>query len=278
MATGRPYLALERALGRMTDRWVAVSASEAEAALRLGLTSPDRLVIVPNGIDLLPPPPGADLRARLGLDPAAPLVGTVARLVPQKAPQRFVRLAARVADGDERVQFVLIGAGPLQASVDTEVRNAGLQTRWHQIEHLDDASAVLGQLDVFVLASDFEGAPYTPLEAMRARTPVVLSDVVGNRDAVHDGVSGFLRAPEDVDGMAEAVLRLLSDGPLRRDLTVRAADRLARHFDAAAMGRRMLQVYAGLAEAPPADRRSTRRLPQPSEESSVQSPDSIAAQ
>lgn len=278
VATGRPYLALERALGRMTDRWVAVSASEAEAALRLGLTSPDRLVIVPNGIDLLPPPPGADLRARLGLDPAAPLVGTVARLVPQKAPQRFVRLAARVADGDERVQFVLIGAGPLQASVDTEVRNAGLQTRWHQIEHLDDASAVLGQLDVFVLASDFEGAPYTPLEAMRARTPVVLSDVVGNRDAVHDGVSGFLRAPEDVDGMAEAVLRLLSDGPLRRDLTVRAADRLARHFDAAAMGRRMLQVYAGLAEAPPADRRSTRRLPQPSEESSVQSPDSIAAQ
>ena len=278
LAPGRPYVAAERALGRLTDRWVAVSASEAETALRLGLNPPSQLVIIPNGIDLAPPPPAGDLRARLGIEAGTPLVGTVARLVAQKAPGRFVRVAAQVASRHGRAHFLLIGAGPLQALVDEEVRRAGLGGRWHQIRHLDDAAAALGQLDAFVLASDFEGAPYTPLEAMRARTPVILSDVVGNRDAVRDGVSGFLRAPGDIAGMAEAVVRVLTDAGLRRDVTERAAERLADSFDAAGMGRRLVRLYTELALDPSANRRSTRRLPQPLDSSSAHSPDSTAAQ
>ncbi len=277
VAQARPYLMAERALGRWTDRWVAVSAGEAELALRHRLAEPADLAVVANGIDLRRPPATADLRSRLGIPAGAPLVGTVARLVAQKAPERFVEVAAAVGARHPDAHFLLIGMGPLQHLVDAEVARSGLGRRWHQIRHLDDAPAALAQLDAFVLASRFEGAPYTPLEAMRAGVPVVLSDVVGNRDAVRDGDSGFLVAPSDTTGMATAVIRLLTDDRLRRSVTERAADRVARRFDAALMGRRLEELYAEVATGA-ASRRSTRRLPQPSESSSTHSPESIAAQ
>lgn len=272
LAQGRPYLLAERALGRWTDRWIAVSAGEAEVALRERLIRPADLTVIPNGIDLAPPAGAPDLRRRLGIPDGAPLVGTVARLVAQKAPQRFVRVAAAVADGVPDAHFLLIGMGPLQYLVDSEVEQAGLGGRWHQIRHLDDAAAALAQLDAFVLASEFEGAPYTPLEAMRAGVPVILSDVVGNRDAAGDGVSGFLRPPADTSGMAAAVVRVLTDDRLRRALTGAATDRLARRFDAAVMGRRLELLYAEVAVG---TRRSNLRLPHPC--SSTQSPESMAA-
>ncbi len=277
VAQGRPYLLAERALGRWTDRWVAVSAGEAELALRHRLADPANLAVVANGIDLRRPPPAGDLRCRLGLPAGTPLVGTVARLVDQKAPERFVRVAAAVGARLPEAHFLLIGMGPLQHLVDAEVARSGLGRRWHQIRHLDDAASALAQLDAFVLASRFEGAPYTPLEAMRAGVPVVLSDVVGNRDAVADGDSGFLRAASDTTGMANAVIGLLTDDRLRRSMTERAAARVARRFDAALMGRRLEALYAEVA-AGAGSRRSTRRLPQPSESSSAHSPESIAAQ
>ena len=244
VATGTAYEQVERALGRLTDVWIAVSASEAERAARAGLAPAGRIVVIPNGIELAPAgPPGADLRAQIGVARSTPLVGTVARLVPQKSPVTFVRTAAAVAAADGEAHFVLIGMGPLQASVDAEVARHRLASRWHQIEHLDNAAAVLGQLDVFVLASTFEGAPYTPLEAMRAGVPVVLTDVVGSRDAVEDGVSGLVRPAGDSDGLAAAILELLGDPALRARLASAATARLAVRFNVEDMGGALARAY-----------------------------------
>lgn len=284
LAGGRPYLTVERALGRLTDRWIAVSTSEARLAEIRGVARPGRLTVIPNGIDLEASPPGEDLRQRLGLDADTPLVGTVARLVAQKAPERFARVAAEVATRLPDPHFLLIGMGPRQRLVDEEVERADLGSRWHQIDHHPDAASVLGQLDVFALVSDFEGAPYTPLEAMRAGVPVVLSDVVGNCDAVKDRISGFLRPPSDIPGLAADIGALLTDEDLRRRLVGNARERLRRHFDVAVMGRKLADLYLELANANTGSdaggrhRRRTRRLPQPSESSSTHSPDSSAAQ
>src|SRR5207253_2530716 len=106
--------------------------------------------------------------------------------------------------------------GPRQRQLDREVGWTGLGSRFHQIAFLANVSASLGQLDVFVLASRFEGGPYAPLEAMRAGTPVVLSDVVGNRDVVEHRRSGLLVPPADAEALATAIAELLSDRDLAR--------------------------------------------------------------
>ena len=94
----------------------------------------------------------------------------------------------------------------------------GARGRLHRIPSLDGAGGVLDQLDVFLLASRFEGGPYAPLEAMRARTAVVLTDVVGSRDAVEDGESGRLVPPGRPDLLGAAVADLLLDDQERTRL------------------------------------------------------------
>jgi glycosyltransferase involved in cell wall biosynthesis len=274
VAAGRAALAVERALGPLTAALIAVSESEAAMVRRTHLVSARRVRVVPNGIDLRPAPPDdRDLRSLVGVGPGVPLVGTVARLVAQKAPVDFVGVCAAVAERRPDVHFLLVGMGPLQPDVDAAVAAAGLGPRWHQIGHLPGAAGLLGQLDVFVLVSAFEGGPYTPLEAMHAGTPCVLSDVVGNADAVVDGVTGVLRPFGATAATGAAVVDLLAD-PARRDRMVAdATARLHAVFDARLMGERVAAVYAEVA----ATRRRTRRLPRPAATSSAKSPEEQAS-
>lgn len=241
---GRWSLAVERLLGPLTDTLIAVSPSEGKLAAEQKLVGPDRVAVVPNGIDLdLPAGPAVDVRALAGVPAGATVVGTVARLVPQKAPTLFVQVCAEVSRSDPDVHFLLIGLGPLQAAVDEAVASAGLGDRWHQIRHLPDAAAVLGQLDVFALLSAFEGGPYTPLEAMRAGTPVVLTDVVGNRDVVEPGVSGLVAPFGDVAALSGAVRGLIADPGYREAMVEAGRRRLEELFDTRVMGARMGELY-----------------------------------
>jgi glycosyltransferase involved in cell wall biosynthesis len=248
LATSTPIVLAERLLARRTKRFVAVSASEGDLAVRLGIVPADRLAIIPNGIDPTAPPPAApDLRSRLGLAPGEPLIGSVARLVPQKAPLDYVKACATVARERPSAHFVLIGSGPLESAVDKEVLRLGLSRLFHRLEVLPGAAAALGDLDVLVSTSRFEGGPYAPIEAMRAGTAVVLSDVVGNRDAIEPGTSGLLVPEGDVDGFAAAILALLCDDDLRARLGAAGRARVDRSFDVASMGRALTGVYHELA-------------------------------
>lgn len=249
LATGKGAIGIERLLGRSTDVLIAVSDSEAALARRLYLVPTEQIWVIPNGIDLHPvtPPEVPDLRARLGLDPGVALIGTVARLVDQKAPAEFVAVCAAVIERRPEVHGLLIGMGPLQPIVDAAVERHGLRGHFHQIPHLPRADAVVDQLDVFVLASRFEGGPYTPLEAMRAGVPVVLSDVVGNRDTVEAGRSGILCSFGDTRGMASSVIDLLDDGGRRSAMVAAASIRLRERFDVAKMGQSLTELYCSLA-------------------------------
>ncbi len=282
LMTSPVVLAGERQLGRMTDRLVAVSASEASRIVALGLVPEERVVTIANGIDLSgsagPAGGGAvvDIRGRLGLAGGTPLVATVARVVPQKAPEQFVRACAAVARRRPDVHFLLIGLGPLQGRVDEEVAAGGLGDRFHQIPHLPDAAWVMDQFDVFALLSWYEGGPFTALEAMRAGVPVVLSDVVGNCDTVAHGVSGFLVPFGDAEAAAGAIVSLLEDSPLRTAMVAAAAARLRSDFDVRAMGARHAALYASVAGD--GTRRRTRRLPQLRSGRSSKRPDPSASQ
>ncbi len=247
---GRAATMAERQLGRLTDGLVAVSATEAELIARLRIVPPERITVIPNGIDLAAPAGGgAGLRSTLGIDPAAPLVGSIGRLAPQKAPEVFVRACARIARGVPAARFVLIGDGPLRSLVESEVRGAGLEESFVLIPGMQRAAAAMAELDVLALASRYEAGPYVPLEAMRAGTPVVLTDVVGNRDTVVDGESGLIVPPDDPEALAAAALRLLEDGTLRERLVEGGRARLAERFDVRMMAKALGELYRSVASA-----------------------------
>lgn len=210
IATGKAARAIERLLGPLTTRFVAVSGSEAGDVRRLHLVPDARLVTIANGIATEVPEP-LSLHEHLGLPPGTPLVGKVGRLSPQKAPEVYVAAAARIVEARPDVHVVLVGDGPQAPDVHAGVAAAGIGANFHHVPHLAHAARYLHSLDVFVLTSRFEGGPYAPLEAMRAGTPVVLTDVVGSRDTVVDGETGLLVPPDTPEATAAAVLSLLDD-------------------------------------------------------------------
>jgi glycosyltransferase involved in cell wall biosynthesis len=237
---------IERGFGRLTDRLIAVSGSEARVVRDRRIVTPERIVVIPNGIDLtLPSPLDPPLRIRLGLDEQTPLVGCVGRLARQKAPEIYVRACALVAQRHPAAHFVLIGSGPLLGTVRAEIVAARIDRRFHLVEVLPGAAAALAELDVYVLPSRFEGGPYTPLEAMRAGTPVIVTDADGNRDEVTDGISGLVVPLDDPPATAAAIDRLLADPGLATRLTAGAAAALPR-FDVREMGRATGAVYREL--------------------------------
>src|SRR5205085_6115348 len=115
ITTVRAGVAVERLLRHRTTAFVATSPSEADRAARLGLTTGVRVAVIPNGIDLAPPPAPVDLRAVLELPPGTPLVGTISRLVPQKAPEDLVAAFRVVLERDPDAHAVVIGDGVLAA-------------------------------------------------------------------------------------------------------------------------------------------------------------------
>lgn len=254
LAPGRTATTVERLLRVGTDVLVAVSPSEAELVARLGLVPGERVRVVPNGIAVEAPAP-ASLRSVLGVDGDVPLVGFVGRLAAQKAPEVFVAAARRAAASVPGAVFVLVGDGPLAPRVD-----AVAAPNVRRVPHLPGASAYLGDLDVLVQPSRYEGAPYVPLEAMRAGVPVVATDVTGNRDVVVDGSTGLLVPVDDPAALAEAIVRLLLDPDLRRALGAAGRRDQAERFDLAAMGRSYTDLYRALgAEGRRSTRRRTRR-------------------
>ena len=240
-------LLVERSLRALTARLVAVSTSEAARVARFRLVGRDQIRVVPNGIDLDREPEPFDLREHLGISSHAPLVGTIARLVPQKDPLTWVAMAALVAEQVPDASFAIIGDGDLRGEVDAAAAEAGLTDRIHVVPHLPEADRAIPSFDVFALSSVFEGAPYAPMEAMRASVPVVLTEGAGSADLITDGVDGRLVPPGDPVALAAAVVEQLTDRAQAQQRAARARRAMDGRFDGEAMGRRTQEVYAELA-------------------------------
>jgi glycosyltransferase involved in cell wall biosynthesis len=205
------YLALERVGGRLCDRIVAVSDGERQIIARSGLISPDRIVLIENGIAPIALPGQYDraaMRHALGQMADAPLIGTVARLSAQKNPRLFLDAAAQVLRNEPRARFVWCGGGELREAARAYAHELGIAASCCFLGHRSDAHQVLAALDYFWLTSDYEGLPLAPLEAMALQVPIVATDVIGTRDLLASG-AGLLVPHGDAQALATATLRLM---------------------------------------------------------------------
>ena len=218
----RVYILLERIAQRVTDRLIVVSLRNIEKGLADSIAVPEKYVTIRSGIELdrfrLPARPREAVRAGLGIPQGAVVVGTVTRLSPQKAPLDFVAAAAQVAAQWRDVHFVIVGDGPLRAAVEAQLSALGLAGRVRLTGLRRDVPDLLHSFDIFALTSLWEGLPRVLPQAMAAGLPIVATAVDGNAEAVTDGSSGFLTPPGDPSAMAGALVRLLDDPALRREM------------------------------------------------------------
>jgi rhamnosyl/mannosyltransferase len=206
---------MERLLARLTDRIVAVSEEVKQDLVRCGVAPPEKIDVIPLGLDLGPFLAGdthrGAFRRELGLDGAAPLVGIVGRVFPIKNHRLFLRAAARVAAGEPEARFVVVGDGILRGEMEALARDLGIGDRAVFTGWRRDLPRIYADLDLLVVSSDNEGTPVSAIEAMAAGCPVVATRVGGLPDLVQDGETGRLVPPGDPEALAAAILGLLRD-------------------------------------------------------------------
>jgi glycosyltransferase involved in cell wall biosynthesis len=214
----RLYVLLEQVTQPITDKLIVVSPRNIKKGLADGIAAPDKYITIRSGIELdrfrHPSRSPETVRAELGIPLGAPVVGTVTRLSPQKAPLDFIEAAARVVERGANVHFVIVGDGPLRADVEARLAGLGLTEQVHLTGLRRDVPELMHSFDLFVLSSLWEGLPRVLPQAMAAGLPIVATAVDGNAEAVTDGVNGLLTPPGDPGAMADAILRLLEDQAL----------------------------------------------------------------
>ena len=212
---------IERALARRTSTLVAVSEEVRDDLIRWRIAPRQKIEVIPLGLDLgrfrvsqdQVQRARAELRQQLGVPMRAEVVVLVARLVPIKRVDRFLRIAGRLAS-DTEAFFVVVGDGELgpELKCSPEARALGSRLIWAGF--LSDMPAVMAAADVVVLTSDNEGTPVSLIEAHAAGRPVVSTRVGGVASVVADGHTGYVVPTSDEAGFARRVAMLLHDRTL----------------------------------------------------------------
>jgi len=146
----------------------------------------------------------------------------VSNFRPVKRVKDVVRVFAKVI---KRVPSVLImvGDGPDRVDAESEARELGVQDSVFFLGKIEAVAPLLAGADLFLLPSNSESFGLSALEALACGVPVIGTDVGGLPEVVRDGETGALRAPGDVDGMAEAAVEILSDRDRWRSMSERGA-------------------------------------------------------
>jgi glycosyltransferase involved in cell wall biosynthesis len=243
----------------MVDAVVAYSADQRSALWRGTLGLRRRTHVVHPGIEPreMDGADGQGFRRELGVSPDTPLVGLLARYDTWKGHHVFLQAASLVSRRRPDVRFCMVGgalnedllphAARYRDSVLDLRRRLGLEDAVRAVDHRDDVPQVLAALDVMACPSDHEPFGMVVLESLAARRPLVASDTGGPLEILEDGRSGLLFPTGDAAALAERILRLLEDPPLRRRLGDAGRQRVEAAFHRDRYARDMEALYGRLA-------------------------------
>ncbi len=220
--TKKLYYILEKLTASLKDKIICVSEYDRGVALKKKISSPSKLITIPNGIGLNPGDFLNQQSARLELQkiPGSAsrvprsAIGTIANLYPTKGLQYLIEAASNLLKDNPDLIFMIIGEGDERKKLESLIKQYNLTDNFFLLGNIKDAYKYLKAFDIFVLPSVKEGWPYTLLEALRAGLPIIATRVGGIPEIITDNENGLLVPPANPDSLQKAIKKLLADSEL----------------------------------------------------------------
>lgn len=242
------FITVDRLTARLSDAILTISDTLRGDLLAFRIAPPDRIRVVPLGLNLSPLADGDKLRGmlleELDYPNDTPIVTIVGRLVPIKNHELFLAAAQLVSKEMPDVRFVIVGDGERRAELEGLARQTGLDNVVHFTGWRRDLPTIYADTTVLVLTSRNEGTPVSIIEAMAAGVPVVATAVGGVPDVLRRGDLGKLVPPDDPTALAEAILAELRARGYPHVL--KAKEWALRHYDSARLIADLRHLYLEL--------------------------------
>ena len=153
--------------------------------------------------------------------PVKNIIGTVANLYPTKGIEYLIQAADQLNNIDDLVFFV-IGEGELRPELEKMIREKGLGKKVFLLGQIPDAHRFMSAFDVFVLPSIKEGFPWTLIEAMSAKLPVIATDVGAVSEIIDNYKNGLIVKSKDPAELADKIKEVLENEHLKSELGIQA--------------------------------------------------------
>ena len=220
----RLYISMEKIAARCSDIILSQNREDIRIAIERGICSSEKIKHLGNGIDLTYFDPNQissiDIQKRrteLGIPRATQIVGFVGRLTAKrKGFLDFLAASRQVVRRSPNVRYLIIGETDFERpdAVSPAVASQyGIEEKCIFVGRRpnEELPLLYAQMDILVLPSLFEGIPRVVMEASAMRTPIVATNVKGNREAVIHDRNGLLIPLGDVQALADAIIAVLTD-------------------------------------------------------------------
>jgi glycosyltransferase involved in cell wall biosynthesis len=217
------------------DRIIGVSRAVCRRLINDYEFPHNKLVTIWNGVDLNQFSVSTNGNCSLGRDSQSESARfnllCVARLSPAKSLDVLLDAMCTVLTEHPFSKCIIVGDGPLRNELIARACKLGICDSVEFIGHVEEVRPYYEAADIFVLSSSKEGLPLVLSEAMAYGLPCVATDVGGNAEIIAHGETGLIVEPGNPAKLASAILYLLNNGDLRRQMGQKGKVRAHHYFD-----------------------------------------------
>jgi len=236
-------------LDRLTGHWCDLFLANCEA-VKNGLINRERVPsnkirVIYSGVDIssFHPPSSENLVALPVVREEKRLVGYIGRFHSEKGVRYLIEAIYLLSQRTNNFKVVLVGDGDQAAFLKRLVQERSLQNLVCFLEPQLNVAEILRRLDILVLPSTEEGLPMIIMEAFASGVPVVATAVGGTPEINQHGETGFLVSPKNPSQLAQSILTLLEDEPLRRRFSRNARRLVEEQFSGERVYKETLHTY-----------------------------------
>jgi glycosyltransferase involved in cell wall biosynthesis len=223
-----PYTLLERVNCRLSHAVVVETPDMKEIYQKRHGLRPQKVFAIANGVntDLFRPMNTLEARQKMGIDSDAPIVGYQGNIREHEGIEYLVEAAPSVLHQVPTAHFLIVGDGPARARLVELAQSRGVSERFSFVGRVayENVPTYIACMDVCVVPRNRARFQKTGISSLKVREylacgrPVVGADITGIGDVLREANAGIALSPENTSELAQAIVRLLQDEPLRRQM------------------------------------------------------------